>query len=329
MCRKSYQRSKYAAEKAGPKPLCEFYLEHIKAQLERIRLWRPEATFTIQLERPAKQRLTLYNDALRRNRGNAGEAKAAVAVQPALGAKGKVKPLSLVDAVKVEHAEHIDAHFSGPAKSLGYLVSTVVPWIEGEVERDSMVQMPPIEFLLHKPAAGEVVHDPSTSYERWVASVDGVSFPASASPSPPPKKRKSPTININPRHAAELLARPPPTIKVNFKKAAENLAASPPSVHLPRPASDLPLYRSPPPIGESSKKRKRPAPVDTALANGTCTTAPATPGSAYTLVDVPPMMRRGMVFGGGTKTYVRRDEQDGDESEAECESPLAKKSRVE
>ncbi|KAK4504161.1 hypothetical protein PRZ48_005077 [Zasmidium cellare] len=335
MCRKSYQRSKYAAEKAGPKALCDFYLAHIKAQLDRIRLWRPDAKFTIQLERPAKQRLTLYHDALRRNGGNVGEAKAAVAVQPAVNGKGKLIPLSLVQAVKVEHAEHIDAHFSGNNKTLDFLATTVVPWIEGEVARNSMVQMPPIEFLLNQTAAGENVVDPSTNYERWVAHVDsGASFPAAASPKkqnpihlvhtrprpertptppppPSPPKRPSPRLHLFPKSALAAI------------RAREG-AASPAGGRTPGAASGLPLYVPPAPVGDSSgKKRKRPSPVDTAAANAA--TTPSAPNSAYTLVAVSPIMVRGMAYAGGSKVWVKRDEQD--ESEHECESPLAKKSK--
>lgn len=381
MCRKSYQRNKYNAEKGGSKVLCEFYIEHIKAQLERIQLWRPEATFTVQLEKPAKERLNKYNDLLRRNGGNTDQAKQQVAVAQKIGTKGKPKPLTLVEAVKVEHAEHIDAHFSGPDKTLKHLISVVVPWIEGEVASGSMVQMPPIEFLLNKSTADERVIDPKTNYDRWVALVDGVDF-EEPEPEPEPEHKKfilhlkrSPPKAERPSFKLVLKKRPS-TTSTTAAESALPQQQSPGGKQRPGAASDLPLYVPPPPVGESSKKRKRSSPestwlpttppgwpakrrctsegassanptltVDTALANAPrprpkieyaekCppATAPTSPGSAYTLVDNPPLMRRGMACGGGGKFWILRSEvkrdREVEESEFDCESPLAKKSKV-
>lgn len=354
MCRKSYQRNKYNAEKGGPKSLNDFYIEHIKAQIDRIKLWRPDATFTVQLEKPAKERLNNYHDMLRRNGGNTRDAKQQIAVQHKIGTKGKPKPLTLVEAVKVEHAEHIDANFSGDNKTLDYLSLLVVPWIEAEVESGEMAQMPPIEFLLNRSAAGERVIDPKTNYERWVAHVDGVDFEGEQS-TPPPKKVKKLILKNS----------PPKPIKLCLKRPSSTAIppASPAQGKRPGTSSDLPMAQGPSPAGDGSKKRKRhpaedlplyvpppppvkkrcasadstgpkkrPSPLDTALANNTAgiiTTTSATPRSDFTLVDVPPLIRRGMVFGGGTKQWVRRSELDDDEvSEIDCESPLAKKSKA-
>lgn len=196
-CRKHYQRGAYAAKSSRESTArCKYYLEQLSHQLTRLALWRPNATFTVKLQRPAKGRLTAYHDHLRRNNGDENSAKLAVAVAPKSNNKGERVPLSNVDGVQMSHAEHIDAHFCG-RKAIDYIRTTILPWIKQEVDNGDMTQMPPIEFLINAPTAGETIIDPNTNYDRWVAHCDGAAYTTAGSPSEtaPPSKKRAPEIH--------------------------------------------------------------------------------------------------------------------------------------
>ena len=173
-CRMHYQRSSYLGQKPGmtedevAKEVCEYYLDYMRVQVVRISLWRPEATFKVQLEKAAKNRLNRYHEALRRNGGDEDAAREHVKPIPKKSkGKGKLIPLTLSESVGMEHAEYIDTYFSGDFKDYGD-VHTIIDWIQNEVDEGEMLAMPPIEFLISEEKPGETVIDPSTNFERWV-----------------------------------------------------------------------------------------------------------------------------------------------------------------
>ncbi|SMQ50503.1 unnamed protein product [Zymoseptoria tritici ST99CH_3D7] len=71
--------------------------------LQRIKLWRPEAKFTVQLQRAAGDRLSKYEAELLRNGNDRAAANNDVSITPRTGKKnGSI--LSSANAVEVEHA---------------------------------------------------------------------------------------------------------------------------------------------------------------------------------------------------------------------------------
>lgn len=248
MCRKSYQRGKYAADKAV-KSHCKFYQDALGHQLLRIKLWRPDCTFKVQLQAAAKKRLEAYHAALRRNGGNQAAAEQAVAVSEGTNKKGKVVPLTLPNAVKMHHAEHIDAHFTGDSKSVSFLINDLLPWISRQIESNDMVRMPPVEFLINDPVPGETINDPANNFEQWCNALDNDGAdpePASSTPasSSPPK---IPKLKLNgPRPV------PSPT-----EAPEETTTSSPPKIPKLKLNGPRPVASSAQPSTTSSSKKRK------------------------------------------------------------------------
>ncbi|EME83118.1 uncharacterized protein MYCFIDRAFT_174594 [Pseudocercospora fijiensis CIRAD86] len=240
-CRKGYQRAKYAADKGSAIDQKTFYMTHLRDQLIRIKLWRPEATFTIQLSKPAKTRLDRYHSILRRNGNDIQDATNQIAVPAKAGKSSKPLALALADGVKPDHAEHIDSNFSGQGRATDFILDTIFPWIEQEFSSGAMTVMPPVEFLINEPQPGEVTTDPATNYERWTALLDGAVYgtdanskkrkasqddgaPAAAAATTP--KRRRLILKVSPPSPA-VSPRSRPPIKLSLKKPAARLPPAP------------------------------------------------------------------------------------------------------
>jgi hypothetical protein len=126
--------------------------------------------------------LATYHSHLRRNGNNAAAASAAIAVAPRTGRGDRSLSLALAAAVTPAHADHIDTHFVG-TRSVDYILTTVIPWIDQEFSNGTMTRMPPIEFLINDPAPGDTITDPTTNYARWRAHEEGVAYTSSSSDS--------------------------------------------------------------------------------------------------------------------------------------------------
>ena len=174
-CRKDYQRSTYRANNQSKKAKCDFYIQNIQMQLDRIKLWRPSATFQVQLSKGAKTRLDLFCKELVNNGQNHALAKRAVEKPAQVNAKGKEKPLSLEDAFPIEYIKHFDDNFNGTDKTFDE-IDAVIAWTQGLVNAGSVDSMPPMEFLINQQADGEKIIDPTFNYERWAALEDETEF---------------------------------------------------------------------------------------------------------------------------------------------------------
>ncbi|PIB03059.1 hypothetical protein CB0940_11768 [Cercospora beticola] len=189
-CRKGYQRAKYNADKNGAEGHRRFFLSHLHHQMLRIKLWRPECTFVVQLSQPAQERLARYHTALRHSGNDPAAALAAIAQPAKVGRAEKNLLLTLANAVKPAHADHIDTHFVGPARSVDFVIDNILPWINGEFNNGSMSQMPPVEFLINDPRQGETVNDAGGNFAAWAAS-QANQAPTGAAPRPSRKRRAS------------------------------------------------------------------------------------------------------------------------------------------
>ncbi|SMY18996.1 unnamed protein product [Zymoseptoria tritici ST99CH_1A5] len=242
-CRQHYQRMKYAADKS-PAAHLQFFSDALRAQLQRIKLWRPEAKFTVQLQSAAGDRLSKYEAELLRNGNDRAAAKNAVSITPRTGKKnGSI--LSSANAVEVEHAAYVRDHLAGENRSVDWILANVMPWIEGEFVAGRMVRMPPVEFLVGEVREGEVVHAVQGNWAAWDAAFpvgggggSGASAAATVGPA-------AGGIAVPPgsRHTAE---------EVAAANALLDLFSAAPRPTMPPP---LPLYVPPPPVS-----REQPAP---------------------------------------------------------------------
>lgn len=163
VCRKDYQRSKYASEKSLT-AYSTFWLSALKTQLIRLRLWRPEATFEVKLLNRAEERLNTFNSEVLKG-SNIATALKAVLVAPTMGKKGEIPP-SNADIIDPMQAQHIKSTFAG-IRSIDYLIDTVLPWIEQSLNSGALIRMPPIEFLIQDPLPGDIVNSPEDNYKMW------------------------------------------------------------------------------------------------------------------------------------------------------------------
>lgn len=142
----------------------------------------------VQLSQPAQERLARYHTALRHSGNDPAAALAAIAQPAKVGRAEKNLLLTLANAVKPAHADHIDTHFVGPARSVDFVIDNILPWINGEFNNGSMSQMPPVEFLINDPRQGETVNDAGGNFAAWAAS-QANQAPTGAAPRPSRKRR--------------------------------------------------------------------------------------------------------------------------------------------
>lgn len=166
-CRKSYQKARYREANRGGPYLKLWRLDHIKHQLLRLRLWRPEATFKIQLMAPARTRLLKWYKILRTNGHDRAKAEADVKVTVP---KGKKKELDESDSVTMEHAEMIENEWAGNHRTYDDIAG-FLQWVEGNI--DAMDLLPPFECLINEVQPGEIADDPNANWKQWCNAVDG------------------------------------------------------------------------------------------------------------------------------------------------------------
>lgn len=165
VCRKDYQRSKYASDKT-PEAYRTFWMSALKTQLIRLRLWRPEALYEVKLLNRAEERLNTYNSALLQNGKDIAAAQRLVFVGPTAGKKGPI-PASNADSIDPIQAQHIKTNFSG-MRTIDYILDTIHPWIESSLRSGALTRMPPIEFLIQDPVDGDTINKPSKNYQMWL-----------------------------------------------------------------------------------------------------------------------------------------------------------------
>ncbi|KAK4539647.1 hypothetical protein LTR36_010473 [Oleoguttula mirabilis] len=195
-CRKCYQRGYYALtnqKKDGetfhnrPQEGAAFWhMGNLRAQFLRLKLWRPEATFKVQLTKNMHARSNAWHATLRSNEDDAETAAEAYAKHPKFGFKER-KPAKNgeVAAPKPEEAfpvQLVDS-FTRDACGEDYdydRVTEVLDHIQGMLDTDTIKQVPPIEFLISLPVDGEDITDPANNYKRWTAATDTRVFQSSA-----------------------------------------------------------------------------------------------------------------------------------------------------
>jgi hypothetical protein len=178
-CRKDYQRSTYKVNTQDASAKCGYYVNNVHMQLQRIKLWRPEAMFKVQLSKGAQERLNKYYKELSKNGKNENAAAQGVAKTPGTSTKGKEKPLSLEDAFPIKLLDTFSTQFVTETEAFTYdfdELENVLQWIRDRYEPGEIETMPPFEFLINDQADDEEVIDPTYNYHRWIANEDGEEF---------------------------------------------------------------------------------------------------------------------------------------------------------
>ncbi|KAM0714797.1 hypothetical protein Q7P37_009261 [Cladosporium fusiforme] len=163
-CRKDYQRHRYAAEHGTADALAEQVITNLRDQLVRLKLWRPDALFKVQLDKSATDRLSGYFALLRQHNNNEAAAQAAL---PAPKDRNKPKPEEIFP---VSLAETFNRRFKTDGKdaSANYDdIEAIIAWSEGEINAGRSTVFVPAEFLINEVQPGETVNDVSDNFARW------------------------------------------------------------------------------------------------------------------------------------------------------------------
>lgn len=163
-CRKDYQRARYAAEHGTADELARQVIDNLREQLIRLKLWRPNALFQVQLDKGATDRLNNYF-ALLRQHGN--DEAAALAALPAPKDPKKVKP---EETFPPALAEEFNRRFktAGKAATATYDdIEAAIAWSEAHIDAGDSTVFVPAEFLINSIQDGETVNDVTTNFADW------------------------------------------------------------------------------------------------------------------------------------------------------------------
>ncbi|EMC92546.1 hypothetical protein BAUCODRAFT_160215 [Baudoinia panamericana UAMH 10762] len=177
-CRKDYQRLHYRAKKK-PASLFRWHVSNVRMQFRRLRLWRPDATFKVQLTKNMHERSAEYHRMLRSHNQNSVLAKRDYNAherfgtrEPAVNKRGQTAPSKDEAAFPVEHVDSFTTNHCGDDYDYDDC-EAVLQAIEALFANHTISQMPPIEFLISEPQEGEHVTRASTNYMRYICDVDG------------------------------------------------------------------------------------------------------------------------------------------------------------
>jgi hypothetical protein len=165
-CRKDYQRSRYAAEHGTATELATQVITNLRDQLIRLKLWRPDALFQVQLDKGATDRLNKYLALLRQHGNN--EAAAAAAL-PAPKDLKKVKP---EEAFPCSLSEVFNQRFATPGKDATATyddIENLITWSEAQITAGTSTVFVPAEFLINPIQPGETVNDVANNFADWEA----------------------------------------------------------------------------------------------------------------------------------------------------------------
>lgn len=180
-CRKDYQRLYYSATRSED-GAAAWHMMNLHAQFTRLKLWRPEATFKVQLTKNMYARSNEWHNVLRQNNGDVAAAKEQYPLsdkfrikERAPTKKGEIALLKPEEAFPVELVDQFHKDTCGDNFDYDDIEAVLVQ-IQSLRDADTIKQMPPIEFLISKPQDGEKIADPKHNYERWAAIEDARNF---------------------------------------------------------------------------------------------------------------------------------------------------------
>jgi hypothetical protein len=139
-------------------------MTNLRDQLIRLKLWRPDALFQVQLDKGATDRLNKYLALLRQHGNN--EAAAAAAL-PAPKDLKKVKP---EEAFPCSLSEVFNQRFATPGKEATATyddIENLITWSENEITAGNSTVFVPAEFLINPIQPGETVNDVTDNFANW------------------------------------------------------------------------------------------------------------------------------------------------------------------
>ncbi|KAF2482733.1 hypothetical protein BDY17DRAFT_165337 [Neohortaea acidophila] len=175
-CRKHYQTGVYKAKAENNK--CMYVIRNINMQLARIQLWRPQATFQVQPDKYASERLTKYYLIKGANGPETAaqklaNARAAASSETRTNRAGKTVKLNEIDKWPIDHLVYFKEHFTSETADQSFNdLKAIIAWVIGLIEAGEIVCLPPMEFLIAEQAAGETVNDKDNNYNDWLALED-------------------------------------------------------------------------------------------------------------------------------------------------------------
>ncbi|KAK3679062.1 hypothetical protein LTR78_001515 [Recurvomyces mirabilis] len=172
-CRKDYQRMYYKAIRAEGGEY-KWHMDNLNQQFIRLKLWRPEATFTVGLSKKMGEKASEWHRILRKHKSDKGAAKVEFdkhktwGVKEAKVSKRKtVKTSTPEDSFPVDFVDQFsatccksDVDYDGIEDTMHYL--------QDLYDDETLMHMPPIEFLISDVKKGETVNDPKKNYQLWI-----------------------------------------------------------------------------------------------------------------------------------------------------------------
>jgi hypothetical protein len=179
LCRICYQQGRYkVTARVGAQPQDEaiWSLQLLRDQIERFKIWRPEANFTIQLQAGAAQRYSDYCVALERLGGDRAAAEDSVTTSARESKKKGQLVRDRRQTLSMNHAKYIRETFTGSNKSYSD-IERVMNWMQAEVDRGELYHLAPIEFMIQDKRDDEPFTDPAENSARFLARCRGAGSP--------------------------------------------------------------------------------------------------------------------------------------------------------
>ncbi|KAK1056824.1 hypothetical protein LTR74_014635 [Friedmanniomyces endolithicus] len=177
-CRKCYQRLRYRALLLNAKRF-RWQMSNVKWQIQRLKLWRPDALFKVQLTKKMQAKADEWHQVLRTHNGDVEAAQAEFDSHRTWGIqalkmnkKGGEAKTTAEQAFPATLADRVKQNWCGD--DLDYdAIEAVIQSIQTMFDAGEITdQMPPIEFLIHEVTDTETINDPKTNYARWSAQCD-------------------------------------------------------------------------------------------------------------------------------------------------------------
>jgi hypothetical protein len=218
--------------------------------VQRFKIWRPEAGFTIQLQAGAEERYREYCVALERLGGDRAAAEESVTTSDQRGKRKGQLVRDRRQTLSMSHAKYIKEIFAGENKSYSD-IQRVVDWMQVEVDRGELCHLAPIEFIIQDKREDEPFTDPQENTARFLAQYHGDSSPTDVHgktellDSVPSAGNQSDSVKV------EVPQDTPVTME---SKASIGKFRPLTDYHTEKdPLANIPMYQPPPPIRSASR----------------------------------------------------------------------------
>ncbi|KAK4552611.1 hypothetical protein LTR86_010255 [Recurvomyces mirabilis] len=172
-CRKDYQRMYYKAIRAEGGEY-KWHMDNLNQQFIRLKLWRPEATFTVGLSKKMGEKSSEWHRILRKHKADKDAAKVEFDKHKTWGVKeAKVSKRKTVKTSTPEESfpvDFVDEFMTACCKNdVDYDgIEDTMHYLQELYDEEILTHMPPIEFLISDVKKGETINDPKKNYQLWI-----------------------------------------------------------------------------------------------------------------------------------------------------------------